>query len=70
MNIKEVTETEMFEILEKNIKGVFYYINHLGRYYCYLITDKKKTSNIWNHKEFAFNWMNNVLQTHFSRNLN
>ena len=67
MKIKEVTETEMFELLEKNIKGIFYYINHLEIYYCYLITESKKTSNIWNHKEFAFNWMNNVLQTHFTQ---
>ena len=55
----------LFDILENNIEGVYYYVNKLERYYCYLITKDKKTSNIWNVKDYAFNWMNSVLRTHF-----
>ena len=67
MEIKKVTEEELFEILEKNIEGVFYYVNKLERYYCYLVTKNKKTSNIWNVEEYAFKWMNSVLRTHFKQ---
>lgn len=66
MEIKKVTQDEMFDILENNTQGVFYYVNELNRYYCYLVANNIKTSNIWNHKEFAFSWMNNVLKTHFN----
>ena len=65
IKIKEVTEEELFDILENNIEGVYYYVNKLDRYYCYLITKDKKKSNIWNFKYYAFNWMNSVLRTHF-----
>jgi len=65
IQIKEVTEEELFDILENNIKGVYYYVNKLERYYCFLVTKDKKTSNIWNVKDFAFRWMNSVLRTHF-----
>lgn len=62
MKPKKVTENEMFDILEKNTFGVFYYINNLGRYYCWSIRENKKTCNIWNNKDLAFNWMKNVLK--------
>lgn len=65
--IKKVTEDELFDILENNVSGVYYYVNELDRYYCYLVTKDIKCSNIWNHKEFAFSWMNKVLKTHFSQ---
>jgi hypothetical protein len=67
MEIKKVTEEELFDILEKNTQGVYYYLNELDRYYCYLVTKNKKKSNIWGVKEYAFEWMNSVLRTHFSQ---
>jgi len=64
--IKKVTEEELFYILENKIDGIYYYVNDLERYYCYLVTKEKTTSNIWNVKDFAFKWMDSVLRTHFT----
>lgn len=65
MKIKELTEEEAYDALENNIVGVFYYKNKMNRYYCILITELKKTVNIWNCEEFAFKWMNNVIEANF-----
>ncbi len=65
MEIKKVTEYEMSIILENKIEGVFYYINNIGRCYCYVISEKKVISNIWRTEYYALKWMDSVIKAIF-----